>query len=160
MCQLLQACRLCFNMTGNRFSQPHHYSVIARLANSGNTYGSDLRIKFDCPTRDTSGPAVADPFTLGTWKNSFAPPSMLGPRQRPPLLACEFKPEEIADAQNNRIQIYFLSEVSYIDAFDEPRITQMTRHLLTDSSGGYSFGFTGRNCVDKGCPTAGRGRVL
>jgi hypothetical protein len=132
------------------------YAVIAKISNSGNTYGRNLKIRFDCPRRDADLPRVADPFTLGRWAGNFDPPAMLGPKQSAPVIACEFTPDEIAKARANTTDLFFLAEVRYDDAFDGPRVTQMTRKLLTDTSGGLRLGFTGRNCADDDCPKPSR----
>jgi len=130
------------------------YAVVAKISNTGNTYGRNLKIKFDCPSRKAGEPRVTDPFALGQrWaEHDFGPPAMLGPKQSAPLIACEFTPADLASARRNEADFYFLAEVRYVDAFNEPHVTQMTRSLLTDTSGGVRFGFVGRNCADKDCP--------
>lgn len=127
------------------------YAVAVYIENSGNTFGRNLHIRFDCARRDLEAPLIGDPFTLGQWKTNFNPPAMLAPKQRAPLLACEFSIEDINNAQVHKVDLYFLAEVQYTDAFGASRITQMTRNILTDSAGGLRFGFVGRNCADNDC---------
>ena len=135
-------------------TKPIVWAFDINVANAGNMPARRVAIRFDCP-RAPSSDDVRDTFQLAKELKSAAIASVIGPKQEVRLQACEVPIEVIAQAQNFQLNILYLVEAKYLDGFDAEttRVTQMSRGLSFDTSGGRSWSFTNsHNCTDDDCP--------
>src|SRR5262249_17101794 len=138
-------------------ASPIVWAVGISIANAGNMPASRVTIRYACPDAPFSD-EVPDTFhVVKEWKAS-----VIGSKQPATLKGCEIPIDRINDAKQLQRQIFVLLEAQYLDGFElnTTRITQMSRVLGFDKSGGQSLNFTSsHNCSDDDCPKAFRSKM-
>jgi len=132
---------------------PIVWGVGVTVSNAGNMPGRRVTIRYACPDASRSE-HVSDPFSLVKW-NDVEVGSVVGPKQGFSLQGCNVSIDKINDAKKGFRDVFYVSEVKYIDGFDLKtlRVTQVSRIFRFDQWGGQSVGFAGpHNCSDEDCP--------
>jgi hypothetical protein len=133
---------------------PTVWGVGISVANAGNMPASRVAIRYACPDAPFSV-EVPDSFLLvKQWKTAQVA-SVIGPKQAATLRGCELPIDLVNEAKQFQRQIFVLLEAQYLDGFElnTTRVTQMSRVLGFDKSGGQSLNFTStHNCSDSDCP--------
>jgi hypothetical protein len=129
--------------------KPPSVTVNVIAQNTGNVPARSVSISSDCVIVDKSK-KIADPFPNA----SFAPariPEFMGPQQMIRLKICDYTDTLFDRIRNGEIDVFIVINAKYIDGFDTPRVTQMSRQLHVDAHH-HSFSFAGsHNCIDEDC---------
>ena len=120
---------------------PIVWGVGVFISNAGNMPARRLTIRYACPDSPRSE-HVSDPFSLAKW-NGVEVGSVVGPKQGFSLQGCNVPIEKINDAKKGLRDVFYVSEVKYIDGFDLKtlRVTQVSRIFSLRSVGRTKFGF-------------------
>jgi hypothetical protein len=135
-------------------ANPLIWAFSIRFANAGNMPARRVAVRVACPDAPFSD-QVSDTFRLAANWTTAQIANVIGPKQEAEVQGCEVKIEKINEAKSFHLHVFYLVEAKYLDGFDlhTTRVTQMSRALSFDPSGGQSLAFTdSHNCTDDDCP--------
>ena len=128
---------------------PPRYGVALSIINGGKTWARNVVVR----SKPISITQPEDKWSSVDWSKLASDPIVLGPGQSlklqlPPILFSER--EAIARREAG---YEYLAWITYDDAFDAPRRTQMAQ-IVNSGEGVISFSFIGtHNCADNDCPS-------
>jgi hypothetical protein len=131
-------------------NNPTVWAIEINMANAGNMPARGVSIKYKCIV---SKNVINDPFSSENLLETQIG-NVIGPKQPVSFLAHQGPFLEVKDIVNQKLVVYVVARVEYKDGFDfgKVRVTEMSRRLYVDASGGYSFQLIGpHNCSDQDC---------
>lgn len=130
--------------------KPTSWAIDIQMINVGNMPARNVSVQ--CEFIKSKLP-IDDPFQTAKLSEKKLT-NVIGPKQAISFTAGEGPLNELDEILQGKLCIQISAQIEYIDGFDlkKKRVTQISRQLHIDNSGGYSFSFSGRhNCAEDDC---------